>query len=248
MPITTDHLDNGIAVVTIRRPEKLNALDPAHIAELTETFRGLNGDDLRTVILTGEGKAFVGGADIKHMAGLVPDTARAFITSLHHLFTAIRDCPVPVIGAVNGYCLGAGMELAATCDFRIGADTAVYGMPEVKVGVPSVVEAALLPGLIGAGKTSWLVLTGENIDAAKAHAWGFTEDMVRGAKLMDAAMKSAEGIAAAGPHAVRAQKRLVRLWEDAPLEECVAKSVVVFGEAFETDEPATLMAPFAKSC
>lgn len=246
MPITTDRSDNGIVVVTIRRPEKLNALDPSHIAELTQTFLGLTGDDLRAVILTGEGKAFVGGADIKHMAGLAPDTARAFITSLHHLFTAIRACPVPVIGAVNGYCLGAGMELAAACDFRIGADTAVYGMPEVKVGVPSVVEAALLPGLIGAGKTSWLVLTGENIDAAKAHAWGFTEDMVRGVKLMDVAMKSATVIAAAGPHAVRAQKRLVRLWEDAPLEECVAKSVVMFGEAFETDEPSTLMASFAR--
>lgn len=246
MPITTDRTSSGIATVIIRRPEKLNALDPAHIAELTETFRSLNGDDLRAVILTGEGKAFVGGADIKHMAGLAPDTARAFITSLHHLFTAIRDCPVPVIGAVNGYCLGAGMELAAACDFRIGADTAVYGMPEVKVGVPSVVEAALLPGLIGAGKTSWLVLTGENIDAAKAHVWGFTEDMVRSAKLMDAAMAAATGIAAAGPLAVRAQKRLVRLWEDAPLEDAVAKSVVMFGEAFETDEPATMMAKFAK--
>ncbi len=119
-------------------------------------------------------------------------------------------------------------------------------MPEVKVGVPSVVEAALLPRLIGAGKASWLVLTGENIDGAKAHAWGFTEDMVRRAKLMDAAMTTANGIAVAGPQAVRAQKRLVRLWEDAPINESVAKSVTIFGEAFETDEPSTLMASFAK--
>ena len=246
MPITTDYPADGIAVVTIRRPEKLNALDPTHIADLTEAFRGLTGEDLRAVVLTGEGKAFVGGADIRHMAGLAPETARDFITSLHHLFQAIRDCPVPVIGAVNGYCLGAGMELAAACDFRIGADTAVYGMPEVKVGVPSVVEAALLPRLIGAGKASWLVLTGENIDAAKAHEWGFIEQTVRHAKLMDAAMTAAAGIAGAGPQAVRAQKRLVRLWEDAPIEESVAKSVQIFGEAFETEEPRTLMAPFAK--
>lgn len=246
MPITTDYPSAGIAVVTIRRPEKLNALDPAHIAELTNAFRELSGDDLRAVILTGEGKAFVGGADIKHMAGLTPETARAFITSLHKLFTAIRECPVPVIGAVNGYCLGAGMELAAACDFRIGADTAVYGMPEVKVGVPSVVEAALLPGLIGAGRTSWLVLTGENIYAAQADEWCFIEHTVEAGALSDSAMKSAEGIAAAGPNAVRAQKRLVRLWEDAPLDESVAKSIVMFGEAFETNEPATLMASFTK--
>ena len=246
MPITTDYPSAGIAVVTIRRPEKLNALDPAHIAELTNAFRELSGDDLRAVILTGEGKAFVGGADIKHMAGLTPETARVFITSLHNLFTAIRECPVPVIGAVNGYCLGAGMELAAACDFRIGADTAVYGMPEVKVGVPSVVEAALLPGLIGAGRTSWLVLTGENIYAAQADEWCFIEHTVEAGALSDSAMKSAEGIAAAGPNAVRAQKRLVRLWEDAPLDESVAKSIVMFGEAFETNEPATLMASFTK--
>lgn len=245
MPISTEYPAPGLALVTIRRPEKLNALDPPHIAGLTEAFRGLTGDDLRAVVLTGAGKAFVGGADIRHMAGLAPDTARAFIISLHDLFQAIRDCPVPVVAAVNGYCLGAGMELAAACDIRIGADCAVYGMPEVKVGVPSVVEAALLPRLIGAGKASWLVLTGETIDAARAHAWGFTEDTVRRAKLMDAAMTTAGGVAAAAPQAVRAQKRLVRLWEDAPVEECVAKSVQIFGEAFETDEPARLMAPFA---
>lgn len=246
MPISTEYPSPGVAVVTILRPEKLNALDPPHIARLTEAFRGLTADDLRAVVLTGEGKAFVGGADIRHMAGLTPETARAFITSLHHLFHAIRDCPVPVIAAVNGYCLGAGMELAAACDIRIGADSAVYGMPEVKVGVPSVVEAALLPRLIGAGKASWLVLTGETIDAARAHAWGFTEEMARRGKLMDAAMITATGVAAAGPQAVRAQKRLVRLWEDAPIDESVAKSVAIFGEAFETDEPATLMARFAK--
>jgi len=246
MPIATDYPTPGVAVITIQRPEKLNALDPPHIAELTAVFRAMTGDDLRAVILTGQGKAFVGGADIRHMAGLAPDTARAFITSLHDLFQAIRDCPVPVIAAVNGYCLGAGMELAAACDIRIGAYTAVYGMPEVKVGVPSVVEAALLPRLVGAGKASWLVLTGENIDAATAHAWGFTEEMVRKHKLMDTALSVAGGVAEAGPAAVRAQKRLVRLWEDAPVDEAVAQSVEIFGEAFETEEPSKLMAPFAK--
>lgn len=246
MPVLIDRPSDGVAVVTIDRPEKLNALDPPHIAALTDAFRSLSGEgDLRAIVLTGAGKAFVGGADIRHMAGLTPETARDFITSLHNLFQTIRDCPVPVIGAVNGYCLGAGMELAAACDFRVGADTAIYGMPEVKVGVPSVVEAALLPRLIGAGKSTWLVLTGENIDAVKAHAWNFTEDMVERDALMDTALKSAQGIAAAGPLAVRAQKRLVRLWEDKPISDAVATSIAIFGEAFETDEPATMMASFA---
>ncbi len=246
MPIVTDRPSAGVAIITIYRPEKLNALDPAHIADLTATFQSLAGEDnLRAVILTGTGKAFVGGADIRYMAGLTPDTARAFITSLHILFSAIRDCPVPVIAAVNGYSLGAGMELAAVCDIRIGSNGAVYGMPEVKVGVPSVVEAALLPRLIGAGKSAWLVLTGENIDAATAERWGFTEQMVDGDTLVDEAMKTAQGIAAAGPRAVRAQKRLVRHWEDAAIPDAVANSIDMFGEAFETDEPAKMMAPFA---
>ncbi len=245
MPIVIDRPSAGVATVTINRPEKLNALDPVHIADLTKSFLALaDEEDLRAVILTGTGKAFVGGADIKHMAGLSPNTARAFITSLHILFSAIRDCPVPVIAAVNGYSLGAGMELAAVCDIRIGSNGAVYGMPEVKVGVPSVVEAALLPRLIGAGKSAWLVLTGENIDAATAERWGFTEHMVDGAALMDKAMKTAQGIAAAGPRAVRAQKRLVRHWEDAAIPEAVANSIDIFGEAFETDEPAKMMASF----
>ncbi len=246
MPISITRPAAGVAVVVINRPEKLNALDPPHIADLTEVFQTLSADEqLRAVILTGAGKAFVGGADIRHMAGLAPETARAFITSLHELFAAIRACPVPVVAAVNGYCLGAGMELAAACDIRIGSDTAVYGMPEVKVGVPSVVEAALLPRLIGAGKSTWLVLTGESIDAARADEWGFTVQMVEGGSLTDEAMKTAKGIATAGPCAVRAQKRLVRLWEDAPIPDAVAQSIDIFGEAFETDEPAIMMAPFA---
>ena len=241
------HRKGAIATVTIDRSAKLNALDPDLIADLTQTFVDLaKDDDLRVVVLTGAGKSFVVGADIAHMGGLAPASARAFITSLHYLFAAIRSCPVPVIAAVNGYCLGAGMELAAACDIRIGGEAAIYGMPEVKVGVPSVVEAALLPRLVGSGKAAWLVLTGETIGAEQAHQWGFTEQVVGDADLGAVAMKTAEGIAAAGPHAVRAQKTLVRIWEDTLIDNAVQRSVDIFGEAFETDEPARMMASFAK--
>ncbi|MEM7270951.1 MAG: enoyl-CoA hydratase [Pseudomonadota bacterium] len=243
MPVQIEN-SGGIARLTLDRPEKLNALDPPLIAALTSAVEEVSADpDLRAVILTGAGeKAFCGGADIGHMAGLTPETARQMITSLHRAFAAIRACPAPVIAAVNGYCLGAGMELAAACDLRIGADSAVYGMPEVKVGLPSVVEAALLPRHLGQGRAAWLVLTGETIDAAKADAWGFTEETAPAERLMDAAQNRAEQIAQCGRQAVKAQKRLTRIWEDAPHSEAVAKSIEIFGAAFETDEPKRMLA------
>src|SRR5205085_4853140 len=130
---------------------------------------------------------FIGGADINHMVTMKhPDQGRTFITLIHKLCQALRDCPVPVICKMEGYTLGAGLEVAAACDIRIAADNAVFGMPEVKVGIPSVVEAALLPRLIGWGRTSWLLLTAENIDAATADRWGLVEQVVPVAKLNDA--------------------------------------------------------------
>ena len=123
-------------------------------------------EDLRAVVLTGAGdKAFIGGADIFEMATLDAESAEGFITLVHRSCDCLRALPVPVIARINGYALGAGLEVAAACDLRIASSNAVFGMPEVKVGIPSVVEAALLPGLIGWGRTRELLLFGENIDA-----------------------------------------------------------------------------------
>ncbi len=136
------------------------------------------------------------------------EDGRAFITLIHKLCQAIRDCPVPVICKLEGYTLGGGLEVAAACDIRISTDTASFGMPEVKVGIPSVVEAALLPRLIGWGRTSWLLLTGENIDAAKAEAWGLVEIVVPAAKIDAAIEHCVQSIAQeATPLAVRADRR-----------------------------------------
>ncbi|SVB21070.1 uncharacterized protein METZ01_LOCUS173924, partial [marine metagenome] len=146
--------------ITYDREEKLNALNSEGIYELSRSFDAIvDNPTVRAVILAGAGqKAFVGGADIVELSNLDTETARIFISSLHKLFTKIRNFPVPVIAKINGYALGAGMELAAACDLRIASNTAVFGMPEVQVGVPSVIEAALLPRLVGWGKASYLVL------------------------------------------------------------------------------------------
>jgi len=172
------------------------------------------------------------------------EDGRRFITLIHRLCQAIRDCPVPVIARMEGYTLGAGLEVAAACDIRIAADTAQFGMPEVKVGIPSVVEAALLPRLIGWGRTSWLLLTGENIDAATADRWGLTEQVVPAAQLSQAIDSCVNAIVVATPLAVRAQKRLMRRWERLPLDEAVQAGIDAFAQSVSDGEHRERMTAF----
>ena len=240
--------DGGVvAHVIYDYARRLNVLNPASLTELTETFLALaREDDLRVVVFSGAGgKAFIGGADINHMAGMRhPDEGRAFITMVHKLCQSIRDCPVPVICRLEGYTLGAGVEVAAACDIRISADNAHFGMPEVKVGIPSVVEAALLPRLIGWGRTSWLLLAAENIDAATADRWGFVEQVVPVAKLSGAIERCVASIVEGTPKAVRGQKRLMRRWERLPLDEAVQAGIDAFAQSIGEGEHIERMAAF----
>jgi len=240
--------DGGVvAYVTFDYSRRLNVVNPAGLKDLTETFVALaKEDDLRVVVFAGAGgKAFIGGADINHMVTMRdPADGRAFITMVHKLCQSIRDCPVPVICRLEGYTLGAGLEVAAACDIRISADTAHFGMPEVKVGVPSVVEAALLPRLIGWGRTSWLLLTAENIDAAKADKWGFVEEVVPVAKLSEAIERCVHSIVEATPLAVRGQKRLMRRWERLSLDEAVQAGIDAFAQSVGEGEHIERMGAF----
>jgi len=233
-----------VARLTIEREAKLNSLDSATLEGIAQAMRELPGE-VRAVVLTGAGtRAFAGGASVDELAGLDPVSAREFITRVHEACDALRECPVPVIARVNGYCLGAGLELAAACDLRIAAAEAVFGMPEVRLGIPSVVEAALLPRLIGAGRARWLVLTGENIGAAQALEWGLVERAVPAAQL-DAAVEAALGaLLAAGDAALRAQKRLCKLWEEAPLGHCVHESIDEFARAYAGEAPRRMIGEF----
>ena len=236
-----------VARLTIEREAKLNSLDSATLEGIAQAMRELPGE-VRAVVLTGTGaRAFAGGASVDELAALDPVTAREFITRVHDACDALRECPVPVIARVNGYCLGAGLELAAACDLRIAAAEAVFGMPEVRLGVPSVVEAALLPRLIGAGRARWLVLTGENIGAAQALEWGLVERVVPAAQL-DAAVEAALGaLLAAGDAALRAQKRLCKLWEEAPLGQCVHESIDEFARAYAGEAPQRMIGEFLEA-
>ena len=236
-----------VANVVFDNAQRLNVLNPPALLDLTEAFLGLaRENDLRCVVLSGAGgRAFIGGADINHMASMKQaEDGRRFITLIHKLCQSIRDCPVPVICRMEGYTLGAGLEVAAACDIRIAADNAHFGMPEVRVGVPSVVEAALLPRLIGWGRTSWLLLTAENIDAATADRWGMVEQVVPLAKLDAAIERCVDGIVEATPLAVRAQKRLMRRWERLPLDEAVQAGIDAFAQSVSDGEHIERMNAF----
>ncbi len=236
-----------VAHVTFDNARRLNVVGPPALLDLKEAFQGLaQEDDLRAVVLAGAGgRAFIGGADINHMAAMrSSEDGRAFITMIHDLCQAIRDCPVPVIARLEGYTLGAGLEIAAACDMRIAADSAHFGMPEVRVGIPSVVEAALLPRLIGWGRTSWLLMTAETIDANTADRWGLVEQVVPADRLGAAVERCVAAIVEGTPKSVRAQKRLMRRWERLPLDEAVQAGIDSFAQSVAEGEHVQRMADF----
>lgn len=243
MPIRYERDARGVGTITIDRPDKRNSLDSAHLNGLVETAeRAAQDPGLRVAVLRAEGPVFSAGADVREMAALAPDRARDFITLVHRACDAMRTLPVPVIARLQGVTLGAGLEIAASCDIRLAADAARFGMPEVRVGIPSVVEAALLPGLIGWGRTRWLLLTGEMIDAAQALGWGLVERVVPAAGLDRVVEETVAAVLAAGPAAIRLQKRLIAEWETLPVEAAVARGIECFAEAWRTEEPGRMLA------
>ena len=240
---------SGIATLTMEDAGVLNILSTPVIDGLREALARLREDDsVRVLVLRGASdRAFVAGADIAEMAALDESKARRFISNLRDLCNAVRHFPVPVIARIPGWCLGGGLEFALACDLRISADDAQFGMPEVKVGIPSVIHAALMPPLIGAANSAWMLLTGELIDARLAREWGLVNAAVPKAELDDAVRKLAEGFAALGPAALRQQKKLLRRWETMSVDEAIEDSVAEFGAAFNTGEPQKFMNEFLES-
>jgi enoyl-CoA hydratase len=234
------------AVLTVDRSDRLNIVGAALLDQLRDAIETCGRQaDLRAVVLRGAGeRAFIGGADIGEMAHLDSKSARTFITRLHACCAALRGLPVPVIARLQGFTLGAGLEIAAACDLRIAAADARFGMPEVRVGIPSVIEAALLPMLIGWGRTRWLLMTGDIIDAGQAERWGLVEKVVAPDALDAAIVEAVAMISACGPAALAAQKRLIRQWEDLPPARAIAAGIDAFADAFRSDEPRRMMRAF----
>lgn len=242
-----DHDERGcVARIVVDNRSRLNILNSDLIRQLTNAVRSLaENERLRVLILTGAGdRAFIGGADINEMAALDQSSAREFISRLHEACVALRELPVPVIARISGYCLGAGLEIAASCDLRVAADHSTFGMPEVRVGIPSVIEAALLPRLIGWGKTAELIYTGESISATEALACGLIQWVVHLDQLDQTVQRWTQSILEAGPRALRLQKSLMREWERLPLDQAIERGIESFVAAYETEEPQEMMNKF----
>jgi enoyl-CoA hydratase/carnithine racemase len=236
----------GVATLTMCNAGPLIILGTPVINAVREGLEALaKNSAIRVLILRGDSeRAFVGGADLKGMVSLEQKSAEAFITRLRDTCEAVRTFPAPVIARIPGWVLGGGLEFAACCDFRVASDTSHYGMPEVRVGIPSVIHAALLPRLIGSSRTRWLLMTAENIDAKTAHDWGLV-DLVAPAAQLDAELeKLVKALLACGQQALIAQKKLMHQWEELPLKDAIDATIKVFGESFLTDEPHKAMREF----
>ncbi|HYL88029.1 MAG TPA: enoyl-CoA hydratase [Burkholderiales bacterium] len=233
--------DEGIARIFLNRAQKVNALDSALLDALRACLGSLAGDAaLRVVVVAGRGKAFCGGADVTELAALDEQSAPGFVARIHRVCSVLRALPVPVVARLHGAVIGGGLEIAAACDLRIAAEGTKFAMPEVKLGIPSVVEAALLPRLVGSGRAAWLVLTGESIDAARARDWGLVEEVCAAAELDQTLERVVESLLAADPRALRLQKELLQLWDEMPLAASIEASLARFGAAYAGGVPPAL--------
>ena len=216
--------EGPLARIFLNRPEKANALNSSALAELLGAVRSVDAS-ARVLVLGGRGKTFCGGADTAELKSLTPATAGAFVERIHKVCKAIRELPIPVVARLHGAVIGAGLEIAAACDLRVAAEGTKFAMPEVRLGIPSVVEAALLPRLVGSGRAAWLVLTGEAIDARRALDWGLVEEIGDGAAVL-------KHLLAGEPRALAMQKQLLHLWDEASLATSVAASIERFAQAY----------------
>ena len=239
-------LQGAVAVLTIDRPKALNALNPEVLADLKAAFEGIDQNAVRCVVLTGAGdKSFVAGADIGSMSTMTNAEGEAFGKLGNDIFLMIESFPLPVIAAVNGFALGGGCELAMSCDIRICSDNAMFGQPEVGLGItPGFGGTQRLARLVGMGMAKQLLYTARNIDAAEALRIGLVNAVIPQAELLDAALKMAGQIAKNAPIAVRACKKAVNEGMQVSIDKAVEIEEKLFGGCFETHDQVEGMACF----
>lgn len=205
-------IEDGIAVVTISRPKAMNALNTQFFKEMDAMVSELKArEDVSVMVITGEGKAFVAGADIAEMVDMTEEQGTQFSQTGQNTFRSLELLEIPVIAAVNGFALGGGCELAMACDFRIAGAKAKFGQPEVNLGLtPGYAGTQRLPRLTGLADALYLLLTGDMINAEEALRIGLVQKIVPQEELMEETMKIAKNIASKGPKAVRKVKQVVR--------------------------------------
>lgn len=244
--IKVEIIEQHIALVTIDRAEALNALNVEVLSQLRAQIQKLAGhEELAAVIITGTGRAFVAGADIKSMSEMTMEQAEAFAQEGHSTFDAIAALPMPVIAAINGFALGGGLELAVSCDLIYASTKAKLGLPEVGLGlIPGFGGTQRLGRRIGFQRARELVFTGKTINAAQALEMGLALELFEPDALMDGVLAVAKEIASKGPRAVRVAKRVMAQGSDTTLAQGLAIEKGSFSELFSTDEPKVGMRAF----
>lgn len=246
MSFVTVETQGAVAVVTIDRPKALNALNSAVLAELDAALDAVDLAAVRCLILTGAGeKSFVAGADIGEMSTLTKAEGEAFGKKGNDVFRKLETLPIPVIAAVNGFALGGGCEISMSCDIRICSDNAVFGQPEVGLGItPGFGGTQRLARLVGPGMAKQMIYTARNIKADEALRIGLVNAVYPLAELMPAAKKMAAGIAKNAPIAVRNCKKAINEGLEAGMDEAVVIEEKLFGDCFESYDQKEGMAAF----
>ena len=235
------------AVATINRPKALNALNSEVLSDLDELVQTVSADaDIRALVITGSGeKAFVAGADIGEMSTLTPEEGEAFGKHGNDVFRKLETLPIPTIAAINGFALGGGCELSMSCDIRLCADTAVFGQPEVGLGItPGFGGTQRLARLVSPGMAKQLIYTAKNIKADEAYRIGLVNAVYPLDELLPAAEKMAETIAKNAPIAVRACKKAINEGLEAKMDDAVVIEEKLFGSCFQTADQIEGMSAF----
>ena len=246
MSVVSYKQENFIGIVTIERPEALNALNSQVLDELSATFAGINLETTRVVLLTGSGsKSFVAGADIAEMSTLNSDEGTKFGYKGNEIFRKIETFPLPVIAVINGFALGGGCELAMSCDFRICSENAIFGQPEVGLGItPGFGGTQRLARLIGLGKAKEMIYTANAIKADEALNVGLVNHVYPQETLLEETKKLAAKIAKNAPFAVRASKKAINEGIDTDMDRAIIIEEKLFGSCFTTEDQKVGMKAF----
>ena len=235
-----------IAVLTINRPKALNALNSKVLDELDKTLDSIDLNKIRCLIVTGEGeKSFVAGADIGEMSSLTKEQGKAFGKKGNDVFRKLETFPIPVIAAINGFALGGGCEISMSCDIRICSDNAVFGQPEVGLGItPGFGGTQRLARIVGPGMAKQMIYTGRNIKADEAYRIGLVNAVYPQSELLNEAKKMAETIARQAPIAVRNAKKAINDGLQVDMDKALVIEEKLFGDCFETEDQRAGMGNF----
>ena len=244
--ILKPEIREGIALVTISRPQALNALNSDFFREMNAWLDEVGKNaDVRVMILTGEGKAFVAGADIAEMADMGPEAGKKFSLTGQATFQRLEDMAIPVIAAVNGFALGGGCELAMACDIRIASTNAKFGQPEVNLGlIPGYAGTQRLSRIVGLSNALYLLMTADMIPAAEAFRMGLVQKVTEPEQLLDEAWNMARKIASKGPLAVKNVKKVTRSGMELPFPDACSLEAEYFGNSFGNGESGEGMKAF----